>query len=787
MIIAAVLIRFYRSFNFDYLRKAADGFAPQPWDVLESDDLQYPFVRVPLEASVTTVVGANESGKSQMLSAIKCALTGAGIKRGDFCRYSQFFAVNKSMAYPDFGLEFRNLDKDQLVALAKVCKTTLDEGSNSFMMFRVNGEGPEIYLSRSTGWERHVVQDKKALTSLLPQWFEIDRDVALPDSVPLKYLAEGRLSVGTGPRKARHSFLNLVLENAPSLFGGSAEQTASAAPTLMSAFASVNVSTDAHDRQLALADDLLLKVAGINRVSFQELLKAAEDGRDGFANGIVEQMNRELAGKLNFPKWWSQDSQFQLLLTLRDQDLVFTIRDRTGTEYSADERSSGLKYFLSYFVQYLAHEPPKSGVPEILLMDEPDAFLSNTGQQDLLRIFEDFASPQKPERRPVQVVYVTHSPFLIDKNHGERIRVLEKGDGDEGTRVVRNAARNHYEPLRSAFGSFVAETTFIGNCNLVLEGMSDQVMLAGMSARLRRLKAASMDHLDLNTLTLVPAGSASQIPYLVYLARGRDVDRPAVIVLLDSDKSGDLAAKELKKGPNGKPVIADRFILQLGDLSAEELTSTLPKGVVAIEDLVPLPIALAAVKRYADEFLDPQEAGDLKGLVPESIDFEGSSGTHDALERAAAAKVKGFHLDKIGFARSVMDAIDHDDDIPAEATAIMDVNFRVLFRELGRRQRQALREIATEKISAKIKRLKRGFLLDHPSGATHEQATLLLEDIEAGLDNSVAAEDLKSHIRAIRRDFKLEDEPNEPIEDFKAFRDALETLAYQQVNQVQKP
>ena len=103
--------------------------------------------------------------------------------------------------------------------------------------------------------------------------------------------------------------------------------------------------------------------------------------RDGFANGIVERMNGALAAALNFPKWWSQDHQFQLRLTLRDQDLVFTIRDRTGTEYSADERSGGLKYFLGYFVQYLAHEPPTSGVPEVLLMDEPDACLSSTGQQ----------------------------------------------------------------------------------------------------------------------------------------------------------------------------------------------------------------------------------------------------------------------------------------------------------------------------------------------------------------------------------------------------------------------
>ncbi|WP_433272680.1 AAA family ATPase [Actinosynnema sp. CS-041913] len=82
MHISTVYIRFFRSFNFDYLRKAHIDFAPDPWDALGTEGLQYPFVRVPLEDGVTTVVGANESGKSQLLSAVKHALTGDGIERG---------------------------------------------------------------------------------------------------------------------------------------------------------------------------------------------------------------------------------------------------------------------------------------------------------------------------------------------------------------------------------------------------------------------------------------------------------------------------------------------------------------------------------------------------------------------------------------------------------------------------------------------------------------------------------------------------------------------------------
>lgn len=783
MFIATVYVRFFRSFNFDYLRKAHENFDPDPWDLVEPNRLQYPFVKVPLEDGVTTVVGANESGKSQLLSAIKHALTGQEIERGDFCRYSQFFVVNKSMSFPDFGLEFKSLNAEEREVVARACGFDFDDSLKSFSLFRIGGKQPVVYVRQSDGWIKKQVTDEKILEEVLPKWFEIDSGVALPESVPIRYLAEGKTSLRTGPRDKRQSFVNTMLENAATWFG-SQEQISAAAPNLLSAFNTANDETAEHRKQLALADDLLLKVAKIDRTAFDELARAVDASRDGFANGIVEQMNKALAASLNFPKWWSQDHQFQLLLTLRDQDLVFTIRDRTGTEYSADERSGGMKYFLSYFVQYLAHEPPESGVPEVLLMDEPDAYLSSAGQQDLLRIFDDFANPEDPARAPCQVVYVTHSPFLIDKNHGERIRVLEKGEGDEGTRVVRNAARNHYEPLRSAFGSFVAETTFISNCNLMLEGPSDQVIIAGMATRLRKQKISSLDSLDLNTLTLVPAGSAMQIPYMVYLARGRDVDRPAVIVLLDSDSEGNRATAALKRGPNGKPLIDERFVLQLGDLHPDEIESTLPDGLLAIEDLVPLEIGVAAVKRYADGFLQPADSDKLRTMTVADVSFADCRGTHDALEKAAAAKVSDFHLDKVGFARSVMDLMREESGF-GDSAATMDRNFRSLFRELGRRQRQAMREATTEKTGAKIKRLKRSFLLDHPSAATRESAILLLEDIETSLDSSVDAEALRSQIRTMRRTFDLDEDHGEPVKDFDRFRSSLETLVYREIIEAQ--
>lgn len=69
-------------------------------------------------------------------------------------------------------------------------------------------------------------------------------------------------------------------------------------------------------------------------------------------------------------------------------------------------------------------------------------------------------------------------------------------------------------------------------------------------------------------------------------------------------------------------------------------------------------------------------------------------------------------------------------------------------------------------------------MLNHRAGATRGKATLLLEEVEAALDSSVDAEDLKGQTRTMRRTFELDEEPTEPIKNFRAFRDALETLIY---------
>ncbi|GIM98055.1 AAA family ATPase [Paractinoplanes toevensis] len=784
----SIYARFYRSLNYDFIRASGDDYSPDPWDA--TPEGEYPFVRIRLRPDITTVVGGNESGKTQVLRAVEAALTGSGYDRSDFCRYSRFFGVDKTVTKPEFGAVFTDVTSDEVKIVEQMSSLSGLSDVDRIAIFRIN-ETPQlrVYARQGDVWSgpSHIKTPKSLAALGMPRPFRIDADVPLPDSVPLDYIVGGKPVASIGREFLRRVW-DAVVERR-SWFDDPSTVTTNAAG-IAGMFRPLREATAEELSTYKLAADLLLEVADLSRELFAELQTAVKT-KNGYANSIVDTINAELAKALNFPHWWSQDSKFELFVSLYEYDLVFMIRDRTGRTYGFDERSDGLKYFLSYFVQYLAHKAPSDGAHEILLMDEPDRYLSSSGQQDLLRIFEDFARPQDPERTPVQVVYVTHSPFLIDKNEADRIRVLDKGEHDEGTRVVNSAAANHYEPLRSAFGSFVAETTFIGNCNLMVEGPSDQVLLAGASRWLAGRNTAARERLDLNKITIVPAGGTRHVPYLVYLARGRDVEKPPVIVLLDNDKAGDEAKAALQAGgAYGSALIKNDFVLQLGRDDLATLTTQNPLGIAGIEDIIPFDVAVAAAHIYCQEFVPDVDVAalglDRSQVYPATATTSPNRGTLKYLETAIAERTQktAFHLDKVAFSRAVIDVLSGKATEPkvlADDVTLAHENFRTLLTALARGQRDAERAENVEKISSRINRIKRDFVRTRRGSARREDVMNLIEEISSQLDSSREAEDLRRQMRRWEEDFALLVDPREPVDDFDALIKAIQSLAYRAV------
>lgn len=220
--------------------------------------------------------------------------------------------------------------------------------------------------------------------------------------------------------------------------------------------------------------------------------------------------------------------------------------------------------------------------------------------------------------------------------------------------MVRDVSRNHYEPLRSAFGAFVAETTFIGNCNLMVEGTSDQVLLAGAARHLRASGVPALDTLDLNRITIVPCGGAPQVPYLVFLALGRDVERPTVIALLDSDDEGTAAKDVLLNGVGlrgkRKPLLKKYHIVQIGDVH---------NSLVEIEDLVPIDLAVVAVRKYVEEYCAWESEASAAIAKEAVVNFHNGEPAQvfGGMRDFVASLDPSVCLQKIGFARAVIEVL----------------------------------------------------------------------------------------------------------------------------------
>lgn len=327
----------------------------------------------------------------------------------------------------------------------------------------------------------------KALREVFPKIRFIDAKLAINDHVGLGTLiaaysgqdasAEGWFSV-----KATEGAVRAVLDLniTPQGVDGSAGQRLAAVQTELKASRS-------KEEPAALEALLFRDVLGVKLETLQFLSGLSEADRT-YADSVVANWNQLIDERLNLSRYWQQDDQFILRANLKKGTIFFEITGKTGAVYSFRERSSGLRYFLSYYIQAKAIERGgnKHG---IVLMDEPDSFLSVVGQRNLLSVFESLVSPDS-SRRKTQLIYTTHSPFLINRNFPRRLRLVRKGDGEEGTVLVDEERVRRYEPVRSALGIDCAQTMFMGATNLdPMERPTSALHLTRVTLSLRELGA----------------------------------------------------------------------------------------------------------------------------------------------------------------------------------------------------------------------------------------------------------------------------------------------------------
>lgn len=274
-----------------------------------------------------------------------------------------------------------------------------------------------------------------------------------------------------------------------------------------------------------------------------------------------------------FNEWWKQGN-YTFEFQADGNFFRIWVSDSVRPErIELESRSTGLQWFFSFYLVFLV-ESEQHHQNAILLLDEPGVTLHPLAQKDLFQFFENLAQNN-------QILYTTHSPFMVDSNHLERVRsiYIDANGKTVASPDLRAAERlrgknqpQSIYPAHAALGLSVSDTLLI-NCSPVLvEGESDQVYLSA----LKNLLISKGKIAPLKELVFIPTGGVKGIKATSAILSGANEVKP--LVLLDGDKPGSKMATELKGDFYAAEQEKVIIISQYTSLPNGEIEDLFPKG-----------------------------------------------------------------------------------------------------------------------------------------------------------------------------------------------------------------
>lgn len=342
------------------------------------------------------------------------------------------------------------------------------------------------------------------------------------------------------------------------------------------------------------------------RALFSLLGRAQVKLEDFSRNDQLERLIRDLENAGNAIsdeafEYWTQNKDLSVKLSVHppedgavpplDAGPILFVRvenHRHRATVPFDERSRGFVWFFSFLAYFSELEEGQTSNLMVLL-DEPGLSLHARAQQDLLRLIDERLAPR------YQVIYTTHSPFLVSPGQFNRVRTVidhERG-GTKVSAEIFKADDDTVSPLLAAMGIEMTQTLFIGEHTLLLEGPSDLIYLDVLSDLAEVGQLTGLDPRWVKT----PIGGSGKLSTFVTLLGANKLN---VAVLVDSSTKDTGAVRKLRD--NG----------QLARNGLVEISEFTGSGDADIEDLFERDFYLKLVSRaYASELSQPLTEADL--------------------------------------------------------------------------------------------------------------------------------------------------------------------------------
>lgn len=568
---------------------------------------------VDIQSDITCLVGKNESGKSAFLEALRRLKPAQGTAK--FSSATHYPAWLEKRHRREARAEGRDLDQTK-----PITATFAMEKADKDAVAAVFGDGvltsDEIEISRKYDNDYSVsftVDESKAVANILSK-FELDKP--LESLKGCKTFSALRTEIANiTPDVGEGGDEKIKLANISAAIKSSIPDNMSLSQVTwlilfdrvpkffyFSEYSGLPSTVPIRKLLAAKEDDL-----NEDEHTALALLQLAEFEEDHLLDTDYETRKRELENVANelrgqVLEYWStnRNLRVEMDLTLKQQavkngtttvidELHIRMRDdQHELSLRFDERSSGFRWFFSFLTAFSRYE--FDDTPVIILLDEPALGLHAKAQKDFLRFIEERLSKR------CQVIYTTHSPFMIQPDHLERARLVEDKGRDKGSVTTSDVLTTDSDtlfPLQAALGYDIAQHLFIAKDNLVVEGPSDFLFMETISAHLREHGREGLDP----RWSIMPLGGADVIPAFVALL-GNHLD---VTVVVDARKEGHQKLSALAKAG----FLTDKRIVTIGEIAG--------RGVADIEDLFAKD---DYVKLYNAAFKKTVKASDLKGSDP---------------------------------------------------------------------------------------------------------------------------------------------------------------------------
>jgi len=257
------------------------------------------------------------------------------------------------------------------------------------------------------------------------------------------------------------------------------------------------------------------------------------------------------------------------------------IADAEGSTIELEQRGKGFQWFLSFYAVFNG-ESEAGHKNAILLLDEPGMNLHASSQAALVKFLRRLCKKN-------QLIYTTHSPFMIDMDALDTVRTVSESRGT-GATISADAwskDKDSLFPLQAALYYSVSQPLLAAQNNLIVQDITDFWYVAGFSDM---FKQHNLAHLS-DKVVITPAGGASNC---VLLSAMLSTQNQNVCVLLNSDAVGEKVKEDLLK----TKILQQNKIIYVNQVGGK-------KRDMEFEDLFPEEFYLNYVNRaYAKELAD---------------------------------------------------------------------------------------------------------------------------------------------------------------------------------------